>query len=668
MASMNHRPNRPVPNRSPAILVTDARASETNSAPAPSGDASGSSATSSSRQAGSPRSQDPDQRLFSGYEQMPPQPRRQTSAGSAAAALLRTPRKLLQSAGSGLAGVGSSAARYRNQGYSNISVNNLLFEHGESDIPSSHRRSPSLLPSAASFAPYTSLERRPTSGRQQDFRGKRQQHNGARYEDVPLQSRLPRRNPRLAIQASRAGKPRRRIVSGYSEYHDEDSDDDNGRYHDSDEEGGSGSSGSSSDTDEGEDYDDAQQRPGRRVVFLPPVPEPAGDYNSSHPTVPGTRRVMAYHIAEVFDLPKINQFAIHAHDVVDSLGFQGNGDDDALYLSFGLPMLPGKDGYRIRSGKRDPYFPLAAATKSAGYFGRRATKLKPQMEPPLIIDDEEEEERRQQQRQQAEQVDHDDYFGDDHHSDDEDPDFAEYLYGESTQRAELFLFGYGVLVFWNFTEAQERDLMADFMFANHDDDAGLMSRILPEHDRETEAFRFEYTRNENSRIFNDLIILRAHRSNKLNVKNKLTISHAIAQSTILSYFETKMETVTIRELEIVPARLALLGSTPRLTREDLLKIEGKLFGLRVDVNLSSSVLDVPTFFWESEPGMQEFYDMVREYLEIKPRIKILNKRCQVFLDLADILGDSIAERNMSRITWIIIVLIIVSLCVTTVCI
>lgn len=39
---------------------------------------------------------------------------------------------------------------------------------------------------------------------------------------------------------------------------------------------------------------------------------------------------------------------------------------------------------------------------------------------------------------------------------------------------------------------------------------------------------------------------------------------------------------------------------------------------------------------------------MREYLEIKSRILVLNERCEVFLDLADILSDSIADSNMSR--------------------
>ena len=43
---------------------------------------------------------------------------------------------------------------------------------------------------------------------------------------------------------------------------------------------------------------------------------------------------------------------------------------------------------------------------------------------------------------------------------------------------------------------------------------------------------------------------------------------------------------------------------------------------------------------------------------------MLNERCRVFLDLAEILSDSVADLKMSLITWIIIVLIVISILVT----
>lgn len=66
------------------------------------------------------------------------------------------------------------------------------------------------------------------------------------------------------------------------------------------------------------------------------------------------------------------------------------------------------------------------------------------------------------------------------------------------------------------------------------------------------------------------------------------------------------------------------------------------------------MLDVPNFFWESEPTLCPLYIAVREYLEIKPRIQVLNERCRVFLDLAEILSDSIADNRTSRMYFCVL--------------
>jgi uncharacterized Rmd1/YagE family protein len=57
-------------------------------------------------------------------------------------------------------------------------------------------------------------------------------------------------------------------------------------------------------------------------------------------------------------------------------------------------------------------------------------------------------------------------------------------------------------------------------------------------------------------------------------------------------------------------------------------------------------------------------NIVTEYLEINSRVKLLNERCRVFLDLGEMLSNSISHKNTMRITWIIIILIIVSIIVT----
>lgn len=79
---------------------------------------------------------------------------------------------------------------------------------------------------------------------------------------------------------------------------------------------------------------------------------------------------------------------------------------------------------------------------------------------------------------------------------------------------------------------------------------------------------------------------------------------------------------------------------------------------------ASNILPTPNFFWESEPTLAPLYTAIRDYLEIDPRIKVLNERCRVFLDLAEILSDTVADAKMSAITWIVIVLIVISIIVT----
>lgn len=218
------------------------------------------------------------------------------------------------------------------------------------------------------------------------------------------------------------------------------------------------------------------------------------------------------------------------------------------------------------------------------------------------------------------------------------------------RHAELFIFHYGVIVFWNFTEEQEKNLLGDLAFA---DEKNLMIRPLDEPDIETEEFHFEYDKDtERPRIFNDIITLRSG-----DHFIKLTLSYAIAQSSKLSRFESRLSPILSSVMKL-PKRLALHG-TLGLKREQLLKKSGKLFKLRVDVNLSSNVLDTPDFFWSVEPSLHPLYIAMREYLEIDKRVSVVNDRCKVFLEFFDTCVDSVAERNMARVTFWFLIMVVV---------
>ena len=350
-------------------------------------------------------------------------------------------------------------------------------------------------------------------------------------------------------------------------------------------------------------------------------------------------RVTAYCTAQAYKLKGTASFLKGRHTARTKLY------DDCLYVVYHLPLLPGSGGYRIRS---------SPVLKSAG--GK------------AVLDEEIE---RSELRDYGEgyfEEDGGESFGVRGPEGDESPKRLEddhltngyrpngtgerkasarstspsRVVNNALKFAEMFVFSYGVVVFWNFTERQEKDILADLTFSESETGVSLVNSAQREEDFETEEFHFEYSpETPRPRVFNDMITLRSG-----DHMIKLAMSHAIAQSTKLNFFEQRMAN-QMMEAQHVPKRLALTGKLG-MKREEVIKILGALFKSRVDVNLSSNMLDVPNFFWDSEPTLHPLYYAVREYLEIKPRIQVLNERCRVFLDLAEILSDSIADNKMSR--------------------
>lgn len=427
-------------------------------------------------------------------------------------------------------------------------------------------------------------------------------------------------------------------------------------------------------------------------------------------------RLTAYCTAQGFKMKSTAEFLRTKHEAKTKLY------DDCLYVVYHLPLMNGTEGYRVRSrpilktpgtGKtvldleierserRDEHYGWAndEFSGSPGGISSSPTDLHP------ITSNGSDERGRDMGR-------------------DGDDDRASLspinrLAPDAKNFAEMFVFSYGVVVFWNFSEHQEKDILGDLTFAESEKGISLATRPFEPGDFETEEFHFEYSADiKHPRIFNDMITLLPRSDHMV----KLTISHAVAQSTKLCSFEERMSE-TMKHAEHVPKRLAMTGELS-MGRTEIVKLLGRLFKSRVDINLckyslylqssfrekhmhigeenrggilrqpscsafppgcispgnrypqnaflecfanvlkASNILPVPNFFWESEPTLHPLYMAIRDYLEIDPRITVLNERCRVFLDLAEILSDTVADAKMSAITWIIIVLIVISICVT----
>ena len=76
--------------------------------------------------------------------------------------------------------------------------------------------------------------------------------------------------------------------------------------------------------------------------------------------------------------------------------------------------------------------------------------------------------------------------------------------------------------------------------------------------------------------------------------------------------------------------------------------------------LHYDLLDVPEFFWE-HPELQHYYTMLSDYLEIKPRIEVLNKKLATIQDLLGMIADEQKHSHSSMLEWIIIWLIAIEM-------
>lgn len=391
----------------------------------------------------------------------------------------------------------------------------------------------------------------------------------------------------------------------------------------------------------------------------------------------GFKRITAYCVAESFKMKHLATFLKREHNVAPRVF------DEALYAAYYLPLLPGySPNANIRSSapKGSPDLGHFSEAEENGYQGtyfsshsKRAGKARRtsrdgfissvspvaraahNMSPDLVgLSDSgvsEGEEDHASDRTPMALSDVEEGMGGIVWE--ENADFVSPRVDKpEDDMAEAVFFEYGVAVFFGFEERHELDIMEDLQ------NAGVMKRKFKNDDWEIEECHFAHDPNiAYPRIYNDFFTLKS-RSHLL----KLSIAHAFAQSTLLAHFETSAQYVlSSPQAMAIPRQLAESGGL-RMRRHEALKLTGRLFKLRRDVNLVSNVLDIPELFWD-EASLRDLYDAVRAYMEIKPRVQVLNEKLAVASDFLDAIHDHLNNSAMERITWIVIWLIAVAILV-----
>lgn len=211
-------------------------------------------------------------------------------------------------------------------------------------------------------------------------------------------------------------------------------------------------------------------------------------------------------------------------------------------------------------------------------------------------------------------------------------------------KGDLFCFPYGALVFWNIPKEHINE---------------FLKQIQPYEEKkldEIEKDEFAFTYGDSAKVAEDEIFLPNQ-----DVLTKLAFSHGIAQSVKLGTFETQT-LKTFNSARYIPEDLATQGKIS-LSRKEIRRKMGELFIERNSINLHVDLLDVPEIFWEY-PELEPFYTVIANYLDVKPRVDVLNKRLNIIHELYEVLGNELNHQHSSRLELTIILLIVIEVVIS----
>lgn len=212
------------------------------------------------------------------------------------------------------------------------------------------------------------------------------------------------------------------------------------------------------------------------------------------------------------------------------------------------------------------------------------------------------------------------------------------------EQGTVFYFAYGCLVTWGLTPEQEKQA--------HKLVKPYETESLPS----PHIDQMAYHSGESFKIVNDELILANN-----STLTFLAASHSLAQSVKLDAYEKSVDQ-TVESMRHLPEQMAKKGRIG-LSRREIRRKMGELFIERNSINLHSDVLDKPEIFW-SYPEVEPVYTMIANYLDITPRVEVLNQRLGVIHELFEMLNSELNHQQSSRLEWVIIILIFIEVGVT----
>ncbi|THD23312.1 Required for meiotic nuclear division protein 1 [Fasciola hepatica] len=267
---------------------------------------------------------------------------------------------------------------------------------------------------------------------------------------------------------------------------------------------------------------------------------------------------------------------------------------------------------------------------------------------------------------------------------------------------DAFIFRNGSIVFWNMPESQHR------LFLNRV--RRFCTEILPSQLVEREDLQFKFTEGP-TRLVDEDIHLQTHESrtpctprtastetlsasssnpvtaspesncDRLSTEpntqpsdhawphlvpvedpvrmEQFAFSDALALSVKLSLLENRFDAVAVQMEPWIEDMKQ--GRQTSFNRSSVLKKTGELFTLRHLLNVSTSMIETPDFYWD-RPDIERLHDQLRSVLSISSRTRVLNSRLNMCCELTQILSNHLQSRHSAHLEWMIIILILVEVC------
>lgn len=211
---------------------------------------------------------------------------------------------------------------------------------------------------------------------------------------------------------------------------------------------------------------------------------------------------------------------------------------------------------------------------------------------------------------------------------------------------DAFLFSYGCVVFWNIDESLKEELLA------------MSQDISINHLKLPTADSCHYKFGETTKIHEEEDMIELE-SNDLLIR--LSLSHGLSQSVKLETFERSLLT-TIEKTKPLTQQIRDKGTTS-LSRKKLSQLIGELFQERNSMSLDCDLLDTPEFFWRKS-AYEAYYHQAADYIDVKARLDIMNRRMDAVHELYDFLSNELNHSHSSFLEWIIICLIVTEVVLT----